>query len=376
MPLGAYRINSLGKYKAPSGPVIQQFSIYGFGSNASGELGVGDSNQTTSPKLVGSNTNWIALAQGNNFSLFLNNLGELYAAGTNLNGATGQGTTSGIITSPTRIGTASNWSVISAGNSYALAINEDGEIYGWGTNGNGQLGLGDTTQRNTPTRIGSASNWIAISANDGHSLFVNSSGELYAVGRNGNGQLGLGDTTQRTTITRVGTASNWLDVAGGDNYSLGIKSNGEIYGWGRNSSGRTGLGTTIGNATTPTRIGSASNWISITSTGVHSLAINNSGELWTWGANFAGQLGLGDTTQRTTPTRVGSSSNWVIVDAGSSHTLAINESGELYAWGLNTSGQLGLGNTNSPVTSPTRVGSATGWNSVDAGFNNTLAGKS
>ena len=232
-----------------------------------------------------------------------------------------------------------------------------GELYAFGRNDYGQLGVGDTTPRDTPVKVGEAADWVQVAGAGYHSLAINSSGQLYAWGRNANGQLGVGDTTNRNTPTRVGLASDWVYVACGGyqdyGHSLAINSSGELYAWGYNSSGQLGLGDTAYRLT-PTRVGVASDWVSVSGGGCviggepyfgYSLALNSSGELYTWGYNNRGQLGLGDTTGRDTPAKVGSATDWIYAVCGSEHSMASNSSGRLYTWGRNANGQLGLDDT-------------------------------
>ena len=109
------------------------------------------------------------------------------------------------------------------------------------------------------------------------------------------------------------------------------------------------------------KIDSPVNWVSVACGTYHTVAINANGELWAWGGNSHGQLGIGNTTTTPydTPQQVGTDTNWVSVACGAAHTLAINANGELWAWGLNSSGQLGQGTTIVQYATPQRVGAAT-----------------
>jgi alpha-tubulin suppressor-like RCC1 family protein len=73
----------------------------------------------------------------------------------------------------------------------------------------------------------------------------------------------------------------------------------------------------------------------------HSVAIDTSSKLFTWGLNSSGQLALNDTANRIAPVQVGLLTNYNTISAGSDHTMALDSVGTLYAWGLGTTGQLG-----------------------------------
>ena len=95
-------------------------------------------------------------------------------------------------------------------------------------------------------------------------------------------------------------------------------------------------------------------------------------ELYTFGAAFYGQLGLGNTTYRSSPVQVGALTNWASVSAGEVYTAAIKTDGTLWTFGRNQVGQLGLGNTTNR-SSPVQVGALTTWLSVSAGNFHTAA---
>ena len=92
---------------------------------------------------------------------------------------------------------------IAAGKTHSLALTESGEVYAWGDNDGGQLGLGDREERLTPMKVEGLPKVKAIAAVGGHSLALTESGEVYAWGNNEFGQLGLGDREERLTPTKV-----------------------------------------------------------------------------------------------------------------------------------------------------------------------------
>ena len=79
------------------------------------------------------------------------------------------------------------------------------ELWIWGNNGYGNLGLGDTTDRSSPVQVGNESTWTAFS----DSISIKTDGTLWSWGKNFAGRLGLGDTTNRSSPVQVGSSSNW-----------------------------------------------------------------------------------------------------------------------------------------------------------------------
>ena len=301
---------------------------------------------------------WKMVSAGLTHGLAIKTDGSLWAWGSNSAGRTGLGIDDWSNTLvPTRVGAASKWASVSAGGwEHSLAVTTNGELWAWGNNWSGSTGLGTETGNTlVPTRVGSASNWATVSAGSEHSLAVTANGELWTWGRNTEGQLGDGTTTNRNVPIRIGTESNWATVSAGSGYSLAVTTNGQLWAWGFNLNGRTGLG--IGdwsNTLVPTRVGSAYNWATVSAGSDHSHAVTTNGELWAWGWNSSGITGLGTNTGNTlAPTRVGSASNWSTVSAASSHSLAVTANGKLWAWGNNVNGQLG---TDGNILVPTRVG--------------------
>lgn len=275
---------------------------------------------------------------GNAFCLEVRR-GELWAWGKNDFGQLGDSSTTNRL-APKKIGSATNWSVVSAGVSHSLAVRADGSLWGWGRNNYGQVGDGSTTSRSFPVRIGTANDWISVAAGNGHSLALKADGSLWGWGFNNNGQVGDGSTTNRNAPVRLGTANDWIYITAGYTHSLAIKSNGTLWGWGDNIFNKLGTGTATTNVT-PVQVGTDNNWVQVSAGEQHSMGIKSNGTLWGWGSNSWGQLGTGNVTNGYY--QIGSLSTWVMVQAGASHTLALKADGTVWGSGNNNDGQLGDG---------------------------------
>ena len=316
-------------------------------------------------------------AAGWDHSCAITTNGELWCWGNNDYGQVGVGNPSQI-TNPTRIGSTITWRSVDLGKEHTCGISANGALWCWGHNNYGQLGLGDgsPTQVSEPTRVGSTASWRLVAAGDNHACAINENDELWCWGYNHYGELGLGDGTpaQVPSPTRVVSTLAWHLVSGGDGFTCGL-SGGGLYCWGSNFLGELGIGPQdTANKSSPTQVGTETSWQQSTSGFNHNCGLK-SGALLCWGYNFSGQLGLGNTTDQRSPTMVGASTSWLSVDAGQSHTCGIN-SGALFCWGDNTYAQLGDGTTGNPKNAPVRVGTDADWREVVAGFSHSCGIKS
>jgi alpha-tubulin suppressor-like RCC1 family protein len=245
------------------------------------------------------------------------------------------------------------------------------ELWTWGYGGFGQLGnSSNTISQSVPvTTTAGGSNWKQVTCGYFHTAAVKNDGTLWTWGRNGNGQLGNGTTSDTSTPVQVGSATSWRQVSCGYYYTMAVKTDGTLWTWGSAQYGALGNNASSGNVTTPTQIGSSTSWkyVNASFEFFNSSAIKNDGTLWTWGYNNYGNLGLNDTNQRSTPTQVGSATTWKQIAMGTKQTTAIKTDGTLWTWGDNGYGQLGLGDTTSRST-PTQVGSATNWKQCASGY--------
>ncbi|WP_216673601.1 RCC1 domain-containing protein [Pyxidicoccus fallax] len=327
-------------------------SLWTWGDNASGKLGDGTATDRTAPGLVTALPGVKAVAAGASHSLALRAVdGTLWVWGANASGQLGLGTTA---SSPTPIQVVSLPSVrsVAGGGSFSVAVLADGTVRTWGVNTNGQLGVGTTTSSTSPVQP-TVTSAHSAAAGISHALVLHTNGTVSAWGLNTSGQLGDGTTTQRTSPVSVPSLTGVVAVAAAinGNHSLALKSDGTVWAWGANGSGQLGDGSTT-NRSTPVQVSGLTGVVAISAGTTHSAALKSDGTVWTWGLNTSGQLGDGTFTRRLNAVQVPGLSNVVALAAGGTHTAVVLADGTARAWGSNGSGQLGDGSVtqrNSPV---------------------------
>jgi alpha-tubulin suppressor-like RCC1 family protein len=358
-------------------------NMWATGDNSTGALGQGNTTNQSSLVQVGSLLTWRSLSVGWQYNAAVDTSNNLYTWGSNSSGQLGQGNITNQ-SAPVQVLPSGVWNqVFTSGNSgqTSFGTRTDGSLWTWGLNTNGQLGLGDTTPRSSPVQVGSLTNWaqIAIATYNGSvsgtsaAGAVKNDGSLWTWGYNVNGQCGQGNTTNLSSPVQVGLLNNWKQLACGYLNMIGVKTDGTLWSWGYNSNGVLGQGSNLNvNVISPVQVGTLTNWASV-SCGVGTWhAVKTDGTLWTCGYNNFGGLGLSDTATRSSPVQVGSLTNWQITSDSGYSVAAVKTDGTLWTWGYNLYGNLGLGNTTN-ISSPVQVGSLTNWKTVGSTLKQTLA---
>lgn len=289
----------------------------------------------------------------------------LFAWGGNGQGQLGLGNTTSY-SSPKQVTATSNWIAVSGAYVSSFGIKKGRTLWAWGSNRFGMLGLGNTTYYSSPKQVGSLSNWSQVFNSSYQTLAVKTDNTLWSWGRGYFGVLGLGNQTNYSSPKQVGALTNWLSVATGYGSAYAVKTNGTLWAWGYNASyGKLGLGNTTYAFSSPQQIGALTTWAKVAGCQIHAFALKTDGTLWSWGGNNYGQLGLGNTTYYSSPKQIGALTNWASITGGRSCSLAVKTDGTLWAWGRNEYGQLGQGNT-TYYSSPKQIGVLTNWASVSA----------
>jgi len=277
-------------------------TVWAWGGNNQGELGDGTITGRSAPvQVMDPADNIIAVSAGHRHSLALESDGTVWAWGANGSGQLGVNNYSRH-SSPTRVANLSNATAIAAGYYFSLAQTSDRKTWAWGTNNTNQLGqyVGTMNITNSavpieahlPTKAYGMLLGTAKIAAWKSALAISGDQRLIAWGAWKNSNPG------EHSYIKVSVS----DIAAGYDHNLALGADGRIWAWGENSYGQLGDGTnTKQNKTTVQGLSSV---ISVSAGGYHSLAMKSDGTLWAWGRNDYGQLGDGTTTNSNTPVQV------------------------------------------------------------------------
>ena len=219
-------------------------TLWTWGSNSYGELGDGTSVNRSKPGRVGTDTDWVAVSAGGFGSVIAMKVdGTLWGWGKNFSGELGVGSP-GPIYIPTQVGTDTDWAMINTGDYHTIALKTDGSLWTWGGNNLGQLGNGsDIIQVDIPVQASTDTDWIDIIAGYYHNLLLKSDGSFWGFGYNEYGQLGDGTWVDKNVPVKLGTDSDFDAVSAGTYHTIAIKQNNTFWAWGSNEYGQLGIGT-------------------------------------------------------------------------------------------------------------------------------------
>ena len=337
-------------------------NAWAWGHDLSGQLGVGGTvfssvRTTPLPVRMPRGVTFASVAPGSSHSLALDDAGNAWAWGDNLLGQVGDGRSSITVYVPVRVSMPADtrFTSVSPNSQFSLALDQHGNAWGWGGNWRGELGDGSEIDRYTPVPVQMPAGVVftAISAGAGHALALDQAGNAWAWGTNSYGQLGDASMTERSTTpvpVQMPAGVTFASVRGGLNESLALDRDGKVWAWGYDRAVLDPKESPVRN--TPVRVdmpdgvsfthvsgdsgyvlaldpdsnawestaggegGSASSGFTlvdlpagVTATIIsarrHSLVLDQDGNAWAWRDNMFGQLGDGSRFSRSTPERVG-----------------------------------------------------------------------
>jgi len=288
------------------------------------------------------------LELGSKFSVGLRSDGTVWTWGSNIYGELGTNSNESYIDEPKELKNLSNIVDIGAGDYHAVALNNNGEVYTWGLNNNGQLGLGNTTNTKEPVKVAGLSNIVKVDAYKYITVALDKDGYVYVCGQ------GYGNSfekleyipgkvvnisedivlTENGRIYRldgsmVHNTRNVEKISSYDNQIMAVLGSGKIV-----NISDTEVITTY----------SIENAVEVSSGNGYSMIMDQAQNVYTLGKNDTYQLANGTNTEVTVPTKIETTNAEIIAASEGGHTGIVNYEGYIYTAGLNDNGQLGHGN--------------------------------
>jgi alpha-tubulin suppressor-like RCC1 family protein len=308
----------------------------------------------------------VASSNSTEYALLTN--GRLYAWGLGNQGQLGDGRKKNSFVKPVRVRFPAGVKIASIPIDVmpydtGLAVDTKGQVWGWGHNGGGELCLGNTRQFLSPVKLPLPITHVtALAGASDHALY-DASGTLYSCGQNIEGSLGDGSKADSTTPVPVSgiSGAHVTQLVASFANSGALLADGSYYDWGYDGDGQLGDGKISKPSDVPVLVKLPAAVKVVAQGGSYwgngqTLVLLTDGRLYSWGDNWAGQLGLGRRGMELSPKRFRSPDNvaYQALATGSATSYALTIGGNVYAWGANHVGQVGNGDTTT-VFKPTLV---------------------
>jgi alpha-tubulin suppressor-like RCC1 family protein len=327
------------------------YGLFCWGRNDNGELG--DSTLTLSTLPVPVPFTWpggasvAGVALGDSHTCVTTSVAELYCWGSDSSGQLGIGSQNDRRIFPTLVSGGISFVGVTAGRAHTCAgtvPNPDSTyVYCWGANDRGQVGDSTNSQRTTPVAVAERIAFSAATAGRDHTCAIaTATGKAYCWGDNTFGQLGDSSTSARNSPVPVAGGHTFNQISAGGNHTCGLTNTPEVYCWGDNADGELGDSTTT-QRTVPVKVAGGVTLAGIAVGSRFSCGESIDQKLYCWGRNLDGQLGIGSFASQLTPQLVGGNINPTGITGGDRHACATTFDGVAYCWGANTFGQVGDG---------------------------------
>lgn len=354
-PPPTYSIVSIGAGQYFSYALKTDGTYYTWGLNTAGQLGDGTVTGRCKPiSIVGKTFCKVA----NNMPLSItaranDYINRTWAWGGNTNAQIGNnqsGAANNKCSPVLMVGASKTFCSISGGASHGLAIDNRGRAWNWGSNTAGVVSNADGTLTCTPKAVlGVLKTFCKITSGSSTNFGIDNRGQIWGWGTNSTGQLGVGNISAYCTPKAIGgTLKTFCQIAAGNNHGLAIDIYGKTWSWGVNNVGQLGSGTS--SISTPVAVLGRKTFCQVITGQNHSVAIDLRGQCWAWGGNTNGCLGDFSSTQRNSPVQVYGSHTFCQIAAAVTTTYGLDNNKVLWAWGTNTGGQCGDGTTTNHCT--------------------------
>jgi alpha-tubulin suppressor-like RCC1 family protein len=245
-------IKKLGSGEARSFAIKANGDIWAWGANSQAQLGLGNNTNTYVPTKITSLSGIIDADGGYQHSMFLKNDGTVWTCGNASGGPLGNGVSVGTFSTPVQVlgpggvGFLTNVTFIAAGYNFSYALKNDGTVWVWGNNANGEFGNGTSnTNTNVPIQITALTgSFIAIDGGADWGIALKSDGTIWTWGRNNDGQLGNSSFVNSLIPVQVTGISTATAIAAGEGHAIAILANGTTWTWGKGANGQLGNGST------------------------------------------------------------------------------------------------------------------------------------
>ena len=278
-------------------------SLWAWGNNEYGELGLGNKTKYSSPMQIGTDTTWRRVSNWPTGGMATKTDGTLWMWGRNENGILGQDDVDVNRSSPVQI--PGTWSDnFESGGDATAAVKTDGSLWFWGRNAEGVFGLNSPSppnmRRSSPVQL--PGTWSTTKGQGWNTsqtaIFLKADGTMWVWGKNYRGTAGPGGPNSKSSPVQIGTSTTWSQVFIGLQQAMAVKTTGELYAWGSNGQGMLAYGPGGDNNQhpNPIQIGTGTDWSKVGGAAggnVTKSALTQDGTLWAWGEDPYGQLGMG-----------------------------------------------------------------------------------
>jgi len=241
------------------------------------------------------------------------------------------------------VGAGRTRSTIASSGISNYVIDDNGELWAWGDNSFGQLGIGTRKKSYEPVKVNLVEKAVQVTAGEETAYTLTENGNIYAFGKNSEGQMGDGTLVDALSPQQINGSVKFSLIDACYSVFYGLDKNGNVWMCG-NLDEIVESGGDSGNYYYHKKLAQRTKnieFVDLAAGSEHACALDKDGCIWSWGKNSCGQLGIGTATSYTVPQKIKKDVKFMQIAASSNSTLALDENGKLWAWGDNGFSQLG-----------------------------------